>query len=554
MRAKLFAFGFALALGIMLILSAPAKSAEPPAGSFIAEEHPEIVAALGDHEFAQGVLDALADSGTNWTELWGALELTQGITWSHCAWLITNMPHLDRLEMSKDTLLEHVRYAYATRTDLPYAASQELFREYILTYRIGDEPVRPWRSEIWWTYKDLVGDSTAETARAINNWVAANLTTRERGFFGPRPDPLTTIAAGSGTEGDIAAVAIAMCKTFGVPARSATVSVLGEEPGGYSWLEIWSDGNWIPMYPDHPQEFGNATFIERDHPHNVTVVSVSAAFTNAQVTSRYTDTGVVKIKFSRNGEPAEDFEHFAVSAWNDGAWLPLDDLGFDLEEERMEAEAEEGFTAVLGDGFYVVQYGVRNARGDAYVRTQPVMVEAGDEIELNLNLDVPVSDFEAVDLVQRTIDPLPEIDLGYSSTFSGPLMFPAELPSDKYTCLVIFDYNGEPCVRMVPEIIGWASRNNVLLIGVGVNDDVDSSRFWLQQVNVGDENVRFYADCEGTIAGLFGYPWTEDGSSYARLPFVILLSPSREVMFLQDGYNLSVADGLTRAIEIYESL
>ena len=529
-------------------LSAPAVQAVELEGAFIADEHPEVVEALGDHEFAEGVLEALTDAGTNWTELWGALESLDGITWSHGCWLVVNMPHLDRLEMTRSTLLEHVRFAYATRDDLPYTVPQELFREYILTYRIGDEPVRPWRSNIWWNYVDLVGNSTSETAQAINQWVADNLTVRERGFFGSRPDPLTIIAAGSGTESDIAGVAIAMCKTFGVPARSARVSVLGGEEGGYTWLEVYSDGEWIPMYPDHPEAFGDMSFLEREFSNNVTVVSATAAFTNQQVTSKYTDTGIVRIYFNRNGEAVDDFEHFTISAWNDGAWLPLDDLGFDLEEDRMTAEGDEGFPAVLGDGFYVVQYGVRNPRGDAYIRTVPLMVDAGDEIELDLILDIPASDFDPVDLVRRNIDPLPEIDFGYAAVEPDTFNFPSAL-SEGYNCILIFDPTAEPSIRMVPLVIEWARGSGASVLGIGVGNEIASHVFWMEHVRMNDTRIRFFADPDGTIAEAFGQTPNDEGI-LTRLPCVVLFNPGQEIVYLQDEYNLSVAEGLQRAVEL----
>ena len=536
-----------IAFAVISTTWAIAQEEERTEGWFYADEHPEIVEALGDHEYAQGVLDALADAGTNWTELWEAIDRTEGIVWSHTCWLVINMPHLDRLEMTKDTLQEHARFAYATRTQLPYTAPQELFREYILTYRIGDEPVRPWRSEIWWEYADLVGESIEETARAINQWVYENLEVRERGFFGPRPDPMSVIRAGTGTESDIAAVAIAMCKTFGVPARSARVSVLGEEEGGRTWLEVYTDDGWVPMYPDNPDAFGDTGLIERDHPHNVTVVSVSAAFTNQQVTSRYSDTGTVVLRFTRNGEPVEDFEHFSVSAWNDGAWLPLDDLGFDLEEERMTAE-EGGFPAVLGDGVYVVQAGVRNARGDAYVQTVPVTVEPGDEIELTIALDVPLSETELVDLVQRRIDPLPQVDFSYASDTTAVPAFPSDLAPGEFACIVIFDAGGEPSIRMVPLVADWARESETVLIGVGIGERDTAEAFWID--TIGESTIsRFYADPEGLIAGAFGHRANEEGE-YTGLPLVMLLSPNTEIVFLKEGYDLSVGEGLARAMEL----
>ncbi len=549
MNANNIVYKILLVVGILCLPAMAAFAAETPEGSFVAEEHQEIVEALGDHEYAEGVLEALADAGTNWVELWEAIETLEGTTWTHACWLVSNMPHLDRLEMTSETLLEHVRFAYATRTQLPYITPDELFKEYILTYRIGDEPVRPWRAEIWSTYTDLAGDTPADTARAINQWVADNLTTRERGFFGPRPDPLSVIGAGSGTESDISAVAIAMCKTFGVAARRARISVLGEEEGGYTWLEIYSDDDWLPMYPDHPEAFGDYGFIEREHPRNVTVVSVSSAFTNAQATSRYSDTGQVTLHFTRNDEPAEDFEHFAISAWNNGAWLPLDDLGFDLEEERMTADVEEGFPAVLGNGFYVLQYGSRNARGDAYVQTVPLAIDPGDELVLTLAIDIPASETEAVDLIQRTIDPLPEIDFSYASDQPGTLMFPDGLPEDKFTCVLVFDSAAEPSIRMVPSIINWARGAGVSVYGIGVGDEIDAGVFWMQHVNIDDTDIAFIADPDGVIAEAFGHA-PDDSGAFPKLPFVLLVSPTGDVRYLWEGYNLAVADGLARAIEL----
>ena len=523
------------------------ESGERHEGWFYADEHPEVVEALGDHEFAQGVLDALADAGSNWTELWAAIDSTEGILWSHTCWLVINMPHLDRLEMTTDLLQEHVRFAYATRTQLPYTCPQELFREYILTYRIGDEPVRPWRSNIWWTYQNLIGDSAAETARAINQWVNENMIIRDRGFFGPRPDPWSVIRARTGTEEDIACVAIAMCKTFGVPARRARIEVLGEESGGRTWLEIFSDGEWLPMYPFNPEEFGNAGFIERDHPHNVTVVSVNAAFTSAQVTSRYSDTGTLRLVFTRDGEPVDDFEHFSISSWNGGAWLPLDDLGFDLEEEKMVAD-EEGFVAVLGDGFYVVQAGVRNPQGDAWVKMVPVELNPGDEIDLTIELNIPASELQAVDLVQRRIDPLPELNLEYASE-GFVFNFPADISSEAYTCLVIFDPDAEPSIRMLPLICEWGRDSEVPVIGISAGESDASLTVWCQSLGDMGEGNRFFTDPEGTIATAFGSGPNEEGA-YPTLPFVMLLNPAHEIIYLHDGLSLSVADDLARALEL----
>ena len=519
-------------------------------GWFYAEDNPFIEVSLRDTDFADGVLEALADSGTNWVSLWDGIESFTGDQREDACWMVVNMPHLDRLEMTKDTLIEHVTYAYKTKTDFPYSIPDDLFREYILTYRIGDEPVRPYRQLIWDEFFDLLSETPEATAHAINRWVAENMISRERGFFGPRPDPWSVITAGTGTEADIAGVAIAMCKTFGIPARKAMIEVLGEESGGKTWLEIYSNGEWLPLYPDSPDNFGERDFIEAYHPHNVTVVSAASAFSQAQVTSRYTETGIVRFHFMKNDEAVNDYEHFCVSAWNDGAWLPLDDLWSDPEDLGLESGDETGFTAVLGDGFYIAQVGVRNQRGDAYVQTVPVMVDPGDEIDLEFKLDIPASESSRLELVLRNLDPLPEIDLSYGTPDANPFNFPTDLDSSRMTCVTIYDPASEPSVRMLPIIAGWCAAHNATLIGVGIGDPVECANLWAETVDSSaSAPAYFFHDPDGTIAEAFGQTPDDEGR-YTRLPMVLLLSSEREIVYLKDGFDLSVADGLTRALDI----
>jgi transglutaminase-like putative cysteine protease len=550
MKTNIYLYGLMIFLAAAIFSSiAIAQDEVKKEGWFYADDNPYVEVALRDSEFATGVLDALADAGTNWTSLWDGIESFTGDQREDACWMVVNMPHLDRLEMTKDTLVEHVSYAYKTKTDLPYSIPEDMFREYILTYRMGDEPVRPYRKLIWDEFSNLISDTPADTAKAINQWVFENMTSRERGFFGPRPDPWSVITARTGTEADIAGVAIAMCKTFGIPARRAMIGVLGEESGGKTWLEIYSDGAWLPLYPDSPDNFGNTGFIEIDHPHNVTVVSAASAFTQAQVTSRYTDTGTVHFLFTQNGESVDDFENFCVSAWNDGAWLPLDDLWYDPEDLGLNSDETPGFTAILGDGFYIAQVGVRNPRGDAYVQTKPVMVNSGDAIELEFNLDIPASESSPLELVLRTLDPLPVIDLDYSGESPAAFNFPADLSTSILTCVVIFDPASEPSIRMLPMISEWCASHNSTLLGIGIGDLTACQTLWSESTASSNSSAPIFHDPDGTIASAFGQTPDEQGQ-YTRLPMVLLMTPDHKIIYLKDGFDLSVADGLSRAVEL----
>jgi hypothetical protein len=346
-----------------------------------------------------------------------------------------------------------------------------------------------------------------------------------------------------------------MCKTFGVAARQARLTVPGEEPGPKTWLEIYTDdGRWVPMYPDNPQMFGNPRWIEHEKPHNVTVVGSSSAFTSIQVTANYSPTGTIKLRFVRNGEAVPDWESFSINAWNDGAWLPLDDLGFDLEESRMSAGETEGFDAILGDGFYLVQAGVRNARGDAYVRTYPVSLDADQVVELTIPLDIPTSESEAVDLVQRTIDPLPQAlldQLGGPSQMDIGLLESTPIERN-FTCVVVFDPSSEPSTRMLPEIQSWAKNAGISLLGYGEGNTEEAQILW--GTMMGGEvptPFRYLSDADGSIATGLGITADADGK-LQDLPLVILLSPDNKPIYVWSGYNLAVSSGLQRAMELSE--
>ena len=65
---------------------------------------------------------SLADAGRNWVELARALTALEEGERASCAWLVNHMPHLDRIEMKAETLIEHVRSSPvppSRRTDRP---------------------------------------------------------------------------------------------------------------------------------------------------------------------------------------------------------------------------------------------------------------------------------------------------------------------------------------------------------------------------------------------------------------------------------------------------
>lgn len=509
-------------LPFVLILAATAPGdagAVADRSMFDRDEHAAVLS-MAEEDAREDFAASLEDAGRNWNKLAEAVAALEGEGRAACIQLIVDMPHLDRLEMTAETLIEHVTYAFRARDEMPYPVPEEMFEPYILTYRIEEEPVDPWRRELYEMCAPvaLAEGDIVSTARALNASLARTLDEREWGFFGPRQSPLLTLKSGSGTRAEIAILACAMMKAVGIPSRQAAVSALGAERDGMSWVEVCDGETWLPLYPLEPNSFGDFGHIEREHAHNVTVVASRSAFERLLVTERYTETGTIEFTFVSEDVPAADFEHFSVSVLNRGALVPLDAL---------EAVADEQgrFAATVGEGRYVALAGVRDEAGNPFVMMEEVDVRPGATHRVTFD----VSPRDASSAYDRD-----------AASALGSVV----------TAFVLFDPDDEPSVRMLPLIASAVARRApeaTLLCAYRDAPDVD------------DEAARKLAGAGASVAALdaaaegFLTPegWLiELAGDFGELPLVQLyVKGTGDVILLREGYDLNIGLSLGAAID-----
>ncbi|HTW91195.1 MAG TPA: transglutaminase domain-containing protein [bacterium] len=392
---------------LLVLLSLALCAAAQP---FASPQDPALLA-LAPDSLREAFGEALTDAGQNWRELASAVAAEQPGRRAEVVWLIDSMPHLDRLEMTAATLLEHVEYAHKSLAAFQYRASDSLFRDYILTYRISDEPVTAWRKLLFDRFAPLVRKSrtAADAARTVNGWLARNVHTVKRGFFGPMKSPELVFSSGSGTTEEIAVLAAAILKSVGVPSRRVKVPWLGAEDYDASWLEVYSDGKWLPYYPLEPKAFGDFGWMEREHDDNVTIAVATSAFDQQLVTSSYTAGAQVRLLLTASGVPLSRFENFALSVFNAGAWRPMDEL-------NTVTDTLGRFECFLGNGHYQLAAGQRDPHGDPYVVTREIEVEPNRPLDIALDLTAPVTQVPSYAGTRDFTGVLPDVSGGIAST------------------------------------------------------------------------------------------------------------------------------------------
>ena len=487
------------------------------------------------------LLDALKDAGTNWESLASAIISTTGEKQDDLLWQITVMPHLDRLEATEEILLEHLEYSYRAKEEFQYKVPEDMFREYILVYRIGDEPLTPWRKLIYERFVDMAGSTPAESAKNVNEWIYENVHERKRGFFGPRQAPDQVIKNGLGTKEDIATITTAALKCLGVPSRKARCKYFGDQKDGATWVEIYDGTDWIPLYPDDAQSFGDFNRFEKEYPNNITVVATTSAFSALQITEKYTETGTLELTFIRHGVPMKDFEHFGISVYNDGGWYPLDDLGFDLEESRMSTSVDAMVPVVLGDGTYLVQAGARIKDGSVYMFAKELELKAGDVIPMTIELDPPINQLKRKDLVVRELDELPEWELPMFD--ADGILFSNIAYMSNYNVIVIFDLNSEPPTRMLPTLTSVKKVGDAKIKVWGIHAgpvDENKLRDFIEEHGI---DFPITIDNSGDAAESFGLKRKKDDDKhFGRLPSILVLYRRGDLLLWQEGYELGIAD------------
>ena len=199
-----------------------------------------------------------------------------------------------------------------------------------------------------------------------------------------------------------------------------------------------------------------------------------------------------------------------------------------------------GGNVELSPGYYLVQCGQRNARGDVFLALKTVFIEEGDTVTVELQGGLPPEGGRVVAEGPKVprMKKLPRTPLRDAGKHSYTL---SALLRKGPVLLAFFSVEQEPSRRMIPVLAARAKafvEAGVRLVGVQVQGGPSGRALQARAEKEEMALPLLLADTRGIWVRAFGI---ESKMLSKHLPLLVLLDEKRAVRFRQEGYDLNLA-------------
>ena len=159
--------------------------------------------------------------------------------------LYAYMPLSDLADYDGSYYLNQVRYSFKARDYFSWGKSipEDIFRHFVLVYRVNNENLDTARMVIFEEIKDRVkGMSMYDAALEVNHWCHEKVTYRPSD--GRTSSSLATMKSGYGRCGEESTFTVTAMRAVGIPARQCYTPRWAHSDDNHAWVEVWVDGKW----------------------------------------------------------------------------------------------------------------------------------------------------------------------------------------------------------------------------------------------------------------------------------------------------------------------
>lgn len=168
--------------------------------------------------------------------------------------LYAYMPLTDLADYDSDFFLKQIDGAFRTREYFSWGKSipEEVFRHFVLVYRVNNENLDTARDVFFEELKDRVKDmSMYDAALEVNHWCHEKVI--YRGTDGRTSSPLALVKTSWGRCGEESTFTATALRSVGIPARQVYTPRWVHTDSNHAWVEAWIDGKWYFLGACEPE-------------------------------------------------------------------------------------------------------------------------------------------------------------------------------------------------------------------------------------------------------------------------------------------------------------
>ncbi len=159
--------------------------------------------------------------------------------------LYAYMPLSDLADYEPSFYLATVRMAFAARNEMPWGKDipEDVFRHFVLVYRVNNENLDTARMVFYRELKDRVKNMTMEEAALeVNHWCHEYVA--YRASDSRTSAPLATMRTSLGRCGEESTFTVTALRAVGIPARQCYTPRWAHCDDNHAWVEVYVDGEW----------------------------------------------------------------------------------------------------------------------------------------------------------------------------------------------------------------------------------------------------------------------------------------------------------------------
>lgn len=307
--------------------------------------------------------------------------------------LTANLPPGDAATLDRESLAEHLEYAFLAREAMPWGRQVplDLFLRYVLPHRVAQERIQPWRKELFETLVPLLAGITdiPGAALTVNRWCfgQAGFSTTERWDQGPAD----TWTRGLGRCEELSILFVCAARAVGIPARTCFTPYWRHSDDNHLWVEFWDGRNWQYLGAGEPESLPGLAWFSPHLPKAVLVLANAygslrpgevpdapayrdgPGYLMLNRSAAYLPTGGLRVEvLDAEGRPAANATAFA-HVFNYGHFVPV---------ARIACNASGAGDLELGAGDVLVCAAGEGRADCAFARVEP-----GRAVTLRLTLD-----------------------------------------------------------------------------------------------------------------------------------------------------------------------